>query len=347
LTVTLSQDTGVENKLHEERVLYQATVPILIVSSCAGGGNYSVGEALKERLAGVDPRVHHVVIEELLSKQLVRSNFGHHYWICRRAPFMLKLTYGFPFLYLLKLTREKLFENKGLDTLRKNLLLSEISTVIATNHRAAFWISSLKHRRQVQCSLWGVVTDYRLSPGWKYLFQDQLDRLLGPVPAAEIPHSLRPKYCRINLPVSSEYSKMCSIFGDKNQVLVTGGAWGLGPLKKTVQQIRKACPEVRLHVVCGSNEGLFCCLQRKYTNCDEVVLYRSLPSLELLMKKCAVVITRPGGVTMTEAYQAGRKIFLLQGQPVIEARNMDYALRNFSATLFSIKSFQTWYNNEQ
>ncbi|MBI1858500.1 MAG: hypothetical protein HYR97_05240 [Candidatus Melainabacteria bacterium] len=57
------------------------------------------------------------------------------------------------------------------------------------------------------------------------------------------------------------------------------------------------------------------------------------------MKKCGIIITKPGAVTVTEAFKAGREIYLIPGLPIIEENNRIYEIKYFLAKDFSIEQF--------
>ena len=74
-----------------------------------------------------------------------------------------------------------------------------------------------------------------------------------------------------------------------------------------------------------------------------IIVYEKPNSLCALISRCASIVTKPGGVIITEAHKARRRIFLIDGLPVTEQANARYAVENFSAAKFSLKTFSRWY----
>lgn len=316
--------------------------PILILSSRAGRGNYAVAEEMRRRLASGGP-VRHDSIEGLISPALQKRHFDRYRSICFRAPWLLYVIYIFPINYFLSYIHECFFNSVCLDALQELIIRHKIRTVICTNHRSCFWVSVLKKRRSVSVFLQAILTDYYMGAGWRFLFWDQVDSFSGPMDKSSIPPPYRKKYSREKLSLSDDYDKMDPRRASVNNILVMGGGWGLGSIEHVVRQVSAHIPGVSMHVVCGQNEGLFRRLSQCYGNDDTVHLYQELDSLSCLMGSCASVITKPGGVALTEAFAAHKKIFLIKGLPVIEEKNARYAMKHFGASLFSLKNFLDWF----
>lgn len=317
--------------------------PVLILSSCAGGGNYAVGEAMRERLGG-GVNVVHMPIEKIISKALYAKHFRRYRDICLYAPRLLYSIYYFPLNYIWGYLEELLFQRIDLEMLKNAITRSGARTVICTNHRACFWVSALKRRKAVTVSLWGFVTDYYINAGWRFIFWDRCEFVFGPIKTKwKFPGPLSDKYLQAALPLKNGFYAINDEKASNDRVLIIGGEWGLGPIAHTVRVLFETFPHISMHVVCGENKDLFGRLQARYAKIDTVHLYEKHGSLISLLENCSAVITKPGAIFLTEAFQAKKKIFLLEGLPVVEQKNARYAVQNFGATRFSIKNFKRWY----
>ena len=81
-----------------ETVLESMPHPILIVSSLVGKGNYSIGEALKDK----DKKgkiSEHKNIDDLLPRSAVEEDLVRYKFISNHARFLLHLIYRVPFFY--------------------------------------------------------------------------------------------------------------------------------------------------------------------------------------------------------------------------------------------------------
>jgi len=316
--------------------------PVLVLSTKAGLGNYAVGKAIEQALPG-HVAVYHLSIEDLVPKKLVERDFDRYRQICSRYPFLLKFIYRVPLSYLQKYLRECVLKDLHLERLRETILSMGVRTLFATNHRAAFWAGALRRRKEINCSLWALLTDYHMNSGWKFLFWNEIDRFLGPIRYQRISSCPAGRYTEIPLPVLKEYHDLSERPGDPHQVLITGGGWGLGRLWNVAVTLHEGCPALTLHVVCGDNEALYRKLSEQFRGDTGIRLYRQVDSLAPLMEQCAAVITKPGAVTMTEAFVARRALFLIRGLPVTEQENALYAIEHFGARRFSMRSFVEWW----
>jgi len=316
--------------------------PVMILSTRAGLGNYSVGKTLFEIL-GDNLQVQHYSLEDLICDSLKHTDFLRYRNICENNPWLLYFYYKIPINYCLKYLREAYFRNLDLGLLKEKINSLGVKTVIATNNRAAFCLSALKKRKEIDCSIVVFLTDYSFSPGWNYIFWSYIDRIFGPIEGKDIPLCLRSRYNCVGIPVLNKYRELSERNGNKNNVLVSGGGWGLGRIFPLCQVLANQMPFLMLHIAVGDNEDLYKQLNVSLGKYKNVYIYRNLESLDSLMEICGVVITKPGALTISEASAAGRKIFLIKGIPGCEYENMKYAQRYLKAEIFSLSAFEDWY----
>lgn len=318
--------------------------PLMIISSKAGEGNFTVGEAIFDI---VDPskekKVFHFIIEDLISVRLYKKHFLRYKYICFNSPWLLYLIYYLPINYLFGYLQELFFCKPNLEILKEKILDLNPRTIVCTNHRACFWVSALKRRKIINPYLVGVLTDYHFNPGWKFIFWDKVDFFLGPIEEKFIPKSITHKYIKIKPPLKKEFYRFKYKDASYDNVLITGGGWGLGPIYRVVRLLSKKLPNLNLFVVCGSNEELYSRLKKDFFNKSNIYLYRKVESIYPLLQQCASIITKPGGIILTEAFEAKKKIFIIDGLPGTEQKNALYALKYFNASYFSFKNFLKWY----
>ena len=245
----------------------------------------------------------------------------------------------------MKFHREKIWRSTPLNELAEAIDRLKPKTILAFNHRAAFWLSALKRRGRLTGRLWAGLTDYGVSAGWRFLFWEQIERSFGPVSVDDMPSDARAGFIRMPIQVSRDVHRAAALGpGDKNQVLVTGGGWGLGPLASVVRSLYDSNASLRIHVACGDNAALRENLLRLFP--DRVQVWGNLSSLAPLYERCRAVVARPGGVTVTEVRAANRRLFLLPGLPFVEEANRRYAIRDLDAIPFDARAFASWYRRE-
>lgn len=317
--------------------------PVLILSTKVGRGMYYLGDALRE--AFEEPsEVRHQAIEDFLPQAGVKEDVERYKIISNRFPFLLHLIYKCPFFYYRKYLREKLFARSGLYPLEKTLIQEKIKTVICISHRAAFWASNHKRLTKGGFELWDLLGEYGNNYGYKYIFWDQMNGFLSPVPQSrlkfKIPQGVRFK--KILLPARKEYYRLAKEKGDKNKVLLICGYWGQGPILKIMKQLLEKKPDLKIRVVCGENQKILDHVKRFAAHMANIKTFPVVDSLVPLIKECASVITKPGISTLLEAHAANRKIFLLKGMPVAEDNNARHAIKYFNAQWYGIDAFFKW-----
>ena len=331
------------------KVLNSFPRPVLVVTTLAGKGIYTIGEALCERFSSTD-EVYHLSIEEMLPDRALAEDYKRYNFISNNFPILLNLPYRIPFFYYRKLFREKYFSLADLSKLKAVVLEKGIQTVICASHRPAFWFSYLKLREKMSFTLWGMLSEFGRSLGWKYIFWEAMDGFFSPVEqnTLDFPFPRLLRYVKAQPPCKREYYTLAESRGLKNNVLLVAGHWGQifpNNARTILDSLLKKFPLMTIYVVCGKNQRLYEDHLIHYKNNKRIVLYGEIPSLVDVMGPCASVITKPGISTLLEAYAAKRKIFLLRGMPVAEDNNALYAINNFNAEWFSVNAFADWYNS--
>jgi UDP-N-acetylglucosamine:LPS N-acetylglucosamine transferase len=322
--------------------------PVLVVSTIVGRGAYVIGEAIQERLAG-QFEVHHIPIEELVPDAAVTEDLKRYKFISNRLPWLLYLIYKVPVFYYRKYAREKWFSNADLPRLRETLEERRIQTVICVSHRPAFWVATVKNRRNLPVQIWGVGVEFGRNLGWQYQFWKQIDGFLSPVfrkqTGIRLPEHVR--FYPIRLPVRKGYRELARTPGNPNSVLLVCGAWGQGPLAEMVDLLTTRWPMLKVHVLCGENQDAFSRIRQLHGENSNVQAHSTTPSLYRFLQECGSVISKPGMATLLESHAAQRKIFLLRGMPVAEDNNARFAIRHMDAEWFSPEAFERWHRKSE
>ncbi len=118
-------------------------------------------------------------------------------------------------------------------------------------------------------------------------------------------------------------------------LLIAGGGWGLGNLEKTTEQLLNAQLHFNLVVVSGKNSLLYRRLKKlECKNTGKLTVEATLPNLYSLMKNGYGVITKPGGLTVTEAMILKKPLILLKPLPGAEEHNYEFLLEHGAAITF-------------
>jgi hypothetical protein len=331
----------------------------VFLCSGAGWGNRRAAEALAER-SGLPPDSVRS-IEDFIPAVWIDRDFGRYQEICRRAPWLLRFVYSIPGYYGLKRRSVTAAELQATaDRLDAWLRASGAAHLVLLNHRAAFWASEAKAAGRIRCGLWCAFTDYRVSPGWKHLGWEQIDGSFGPVSARELPARGRDRHREHPLAVSAAFAGGSGTdaadgsgrtgrsggnadAAGRDRVLITGGGWGLGALAGSAVALADRVPELRIRVYCGSDQTLARRIDSLTRNYKGRVQTRTGSDMSAGIRWADAVVCRPGAMTLTESFAAGKKIFVLPGLPVIEEANARFAVRFFGAEPFTRRGFVRWH----
>jgi processive 1,2-diacylglycerol beta-glucosyltransferase len=141
------------------------------------------------------------------------------------------------------------------------------------------------------------------------------------------------------IPISTRFSSRLNVaalrkrFGlrdDLHTLLVLSGGFGMGPLGEILTELNKLSRPVQILVVCGRNDELrreLAILERR----QPTHLFGFVQNMQELMAVADLVITKPGGLTSSEALAMGKPLFILNPIPGQEAANSDFLLQNGAA----------------
>jgi processive 1,2-diacylglycerol beta-glucosyltransferase len=113
-------------------------------------------------------------------------------------------------------------------------------------------------------------------------------------------------------------------------LLVLGGGFGMGPLLETLQEIDKTQKPAQILVVAGKNEKLRQKLSAQTFKHPTLVL-GFVSNMQELMAAADLIVTKPGGLTTSEALALGKPLLIVNPLPGQEAANSDFLLEHGAA----------------
>jgi len=100
-------------------------------------------------------------------------------------------------------------------------------------------------------------------------------------------------------------------------VLVATGSFGIGPIEEIIEQL----PGIQVIVVCGHNKNLYQRLKRKEK--ELVKICGLVDNMDELMAVSDVMITKPGGLSISEALVSGLPLMFFNAIPGQETNNVN------------------------
>lgn len=230
------------------------------------------------------------------------------------------------------------FLKNALVILKKSLLkeIKEINpdVIIGTHPFAVGLVSSYKRKNEIDCSFISVVTDFKAH----YAYVDeQVDAYItGSEYTKEslVKRNIdEGKIFTYGIPIKEEFLKDYSEnTNQKNKfrVLVMGGSMGSKDIAKVVKRLAVESNRYLITVVCGNNKSLKSSLEKKYE--DEIIMGRLnvlgfTDQVPYLMDNSDVIVTKPGGLTTTEALSKKIPMIIPFAIPGQEMENTEFLVK--------------------
>ena len=251
-----------------------------------------------------------------------------------------------------------MFFSRSIAALKKRCLKDNVRAVVCTHPLALLFASRLKRELKDECPLtMGIITDYRIHRFWLYPYVD-----LYCVPNQEMKEELMhlgwtDGAVRVTgVPCPKELPSNNNNRPSKPFWLISGGGWGLGSLEATTRSLLRRHAGCSLLVVTGENRSLYRRLKAlEKRNPGRLAVAGTIPQLFNTMKNALAVLTKPGGLTVTEAMILKKPLILLKPLPGAEEKNLDYLIRKGAAIPYSrflqepgmIENWQEQYSSRQ
>ena len=204
--------------------------------------------------------------------------------------------------------------------------------VVCTMSFAAQIASAIYERGVCRAPRVGIVTDYTLHPFWA---GTNLDALVSP--SEQLTESfvskgidraiIRP----VGIPILPAFNETierqaaCDILGIDNMptVLLMGGSMGHGDIEKAVESMDQTPALFQILAVCGSNKRMYNRLNAMQTR-KPMRVYGFTDQVPVMMSAADMIVTKPGGLTVSEAIAKRLPMVLINPIPGQEDRNMDF-----------------------
>lgn len=314
----------------------------LILSCSTGGGHNAAGIAVKQEL---EVRGHHVVMMdpyELVSHGLAVKVANTYVKMAQRMPGVFGLVYSLGALVRHVPGKSPVYyANIAVaKKLKAYLAKHPVNVIIMPHLFPAELITYLKRSGEKLPLTVFIATDYVCIP-----FTEETDCDYYIVPGeAQIKSFVkrgieRNRILPFGIPVNAFFDERkdrnrererLGLDQDTYYALLTGGSIGAGNIEQTIRFLLKwmdnKTDNGKLVVVCGNNDKLYKKLQQRYG--EKLVLLHKTDQMASYMRACDVFISKPGGLSSTEAAVAGIPYIQIAPIPGCETKNMNYFAKN-------------------
>ena len=180
-----------------------------------------------------------------------------------------------------------------------------------------------------------VMTDYTVHPFSEEVDVDVLYIPHGDLRPKAIERGVKPDRLRVSgIPVSlgcipcmdkAAAKEAAGLDPQKKEVLLVGGSMGAGNLPGSIEKLLPALGEMgHLTVVCGSNQSVREKAQERFGADKRVTILGRVSPLTGLMSAADILVTKPGGLTTTEAMTIGTPMVIVNPIKGCETANADF-----------------------
>lgn len=326
---------------------------VLILSVTAGFGHHATARAVSDMLLakGAEPLT--MDIYKYINRAVQHTIDKGYLFSSKHTPELYRLCYalaenhGQSYFSIPKLNIINIVNALG--TTKFERVISDFApdAIICTHVFAAQLINEMKKHQMVTAPAVGIVTDYTMHPYWEdvpYIeYIVTASELLNhrAVKRGIAAHRLLP----FGIPIHPKFNTVisredaCAKLGiDPNRptVLMMGGSMGYSNNKRLISQLQSVGLPFQLLAVCGNNKKQYqqlMAMEASINGSCTLHPYGFVNNVEVMMSAADCIITKPGGLTVSEALAKNLPMILVDPIPGHEERNVEFLVNNGIASL--------------
>lgn len=311
---------------------------VLILSCNTGQGHNSVSAAIGEYLQDRGVCCHRQDALSFVSEHLSQFISKGHDYMYRHIPRLVDWGYGFAEKHTGLLEEDgriyKLFA-RGAEKLWEYCKNESYDVILCPHVFSAMLVSEMQRQFGKTAQVYFIATDYTCSPGaaagkldgWfipdeslKQEFMDQgipEDWLFG----VGIPI----RQCFFDRLPKEKAKTELGIAPEQKHLVMSCGSMGCGPMEELTDLISRNLTENQvMTVICGTNEKLRERLQEDFGERKGLRIVGYCKDMGLMMDSADVFLTKPGGISVTEAAAKGLPMVLVNAVSGCEEYNLRF-----------------------
>ena len=311
---------------------------VLILSCNTGAGHNACARAIQEELT--ERRLPCDIRDALafVSKDVSNLISQGHVWLYKNIPQLWAEGYTYAEKHPQAMDDDSaVFRLLALGSgrLRAYIVSQGFTHVVSTHLFPAMMLTRIQRTHPMPVKTAFVATDYTASPGYDgieadwYFIPDAslLDDFSKPgtpperIVASGIP--VRPVFHRrID---KAEALRRLGLAPNHRHLVVMCGSMGCGPMRDILKLLVRHLPaDVEVSVVCGTNQKLSRKLDRSLGACPNIHIHDFVENVSLLMDSADLYLTKPGGLSASEAMAKQLPMVLIPAVPALETYNSQF-----------------------
>ena len=312
---------------------------VLILSCSTGGGHNAAGNAMKQALEKLGHEAVMIDPYELKSEELADRVGTVYVKSVQRAPKAFGTVYGIGnVIRRIPFKSPVYYVNGRMAGRMRRYLEKEQFDAVLMPHLFPAEILTYMMRHQVPLPLTVfIATDYVCVP-----FTEETECDYYVIPAEDLKQEFArwgipvEKMVSLGIPVRQECQEhrtrgqakeLLGLKEDCRYVILAGGSMGAGDLGGLVARLTDCIaskPEWRLVIICGSNRQLQETLTQTYQGHPQVQVIGYTSQMIAYMQAGELFLTKPGGLTTSEAASVGTPLVHISPIPGCEDLNLKY-----------------------
>ncbi len=319
---------------------------ILIMSVTAGEGHNATAKALREAFEAQGAECTVLDTFQYISPTLAKFLSEGYLLVTEKASYAYEMGY-------------RLAENRGQGEKAVQHLLDmafagdiadlicadDYRAIVFTHPFAGMILDYLKKQSMLSIPTVGILTDFTFHPYWEDCTWN--DYVITPAEGLVL-QGMRKGFRReqilpYGIPIRPDFLTKTSkaearaqlgLAPERTTVLIMGGSMGYGNMLKTVRQIDELDygGDFQILTVCGNNKEMKAEIDEAIPTLRHRVLTTGFVNyVSLLMDAADCIVTKPGGLTTSEALAKGLPMIIVNPIPGQEQRNTEFLLNNGAA----------------
>lgn len=304
---------------------------VLVVSVSTGGGHNAAGRAVFEELGARGVEAEFLDLFSLVGERLSQKVGDTYAFIVNRMPDVFRCMYRAGDAIRSDRRKSPVYWANRLcrDRLSAHLEEGRFDAVVTPHLFPAETLTSLRREGRLKVPTMAVATDYTCIPFWE---ETDLDEYVIPHPDLEeefIRHGLPGYKLRSwGIPVGAAFRQagergaaraQLALEGGGPLALVMMGSTGFGDVQPLVDGLLDQ--GVRAAVIAGGNAALRSALEERFGGVSRVRVLGFTQEVARYMEACDLLLTKPGGLTSTEAAVKGIPLVFTDPIPGCETVN--------------------------
>ncbi len=310
----------------------------LILTCNTGGGHNSCAKAIQQAFNNNEMVCEITDSMQFISGKLSRFMSWGHVTMYRHVPGLFRRGYSFVERHSELMQEDTAYHkllSAGAKRLYDYICQGRYDTILCVHVFSGVLLGQMLREYPVKLQTAFVATDYTCSPGAAAGHLDRYfiphETLVREFEEQGVPHD---KIIPSGIPVGRSFyvcqpgaqaKTSVGVSPEHVHLLMMCGSMGCGPLEELTGHLKEQMDDsMELSIICGTNEKMQRSLEELTADDQRIHIYGYVAKMSELMDSADLYLTKPGGLSTTEAAVKKLPMVLIDAVAGCEAYNMDF-----------------------